>query len=95
VTGGAAVNLEILKVMADVSGAQIVPVETRNAAALGAALRAWHADAAASGQAVAWQDIVSSFVRPSGSGAIFARPELRRTYDELMRAQARFEAASH
>ena len=94
VTGGAAVNLEILKVMADVSGAQIVPVETRNAAALGAALRAWHGDAVASGQVVAWEDIVSLFVRGSGSGPISPRPELRGTYDALMQAQARFEAAS-
>jgi sugar (pentulose or hexulose) kinase len=93
VTGGAAVNLEVLQVMADVTGARVVPLETVNAAALGAALRAWHADQAASGTAMAWADIVAPFLRPSPSGAVSPRPGLRRTYDELMRAQASFEAA--
>ena len=44
-TGGAAVNRQILQVMADVFGAEVYRFRGANSAALGAALRAWHADA--------------------------------------------------
>lgn len=63
VTGGASVNREILQVMGHVFGAVVVPLDTANAAALGAALRAWHADARAEGRTIDWDDIVSPFVR--------------------------------
>jgi sugar (pentulose or hexulose) kinase len=94
VAGGAAVNLDILRVMADVSGARVVPLGTGNAAALGAALRAWHADEAASGRAIAWEDIVAPFIRRPASETISPRPELRGTYDEMMAAHERFEIAN-
>ena len=42
-TGGAAVNREILQVMADVFGARVFQMPVGNSAALGAALRAAHA----------------------------------------------------
>ena len=45
-TGGAAANVQILQVMADVFNAQVYQLEIGNSAALGAALRAHHADAA-------------------------------------------------
>jgi hypothetical protein len=77
-----------------VSGALVVPLETANAAALGAALRAWHADRLATDPDIRWDDIVSPFVRVAPPGPVRPRPELRTAYDELMRAQAAFEAAS-
>ena len=43
-TGGAAANRAILQVMADVFGADVYQLEVGNSAALGAALRAAHAD---------------------------------------------------
>jgi xylulokinase len=42
-TGGAAVNRDILQVMADVFGANVYQLRVDNSAALGAALRAAHA----------------------------------------------------
>ena len=59
-TGGAAANRQILQVMADVFGAEVRRSRVSNSAALGAALRAWHADALASGHPVAWDDIVGT-----------------------------------
>ena len=43
-TGGAAANRSILQTMADVFGATVYQLEVGNSAALGAALRAAHAD---------------------------------------------------
>ncbi len=53
-TGGAAANVQILQVMADVFNAEVYQLEVGNSAALGAALRAHHADAARSGQPISW-----------------------------------------
>ena len=63
-TGGAAANPEILQVMADVFGAAVVRSRSGNSAALGAALRAWHADALASGAPMGWDEAVSQFTEP-------------------------------
>jgi xylulokinase len=66
-TGGAARNTEILQVMADVFGASVQRVGAGSSAALGAALRAFHADARRTGHPLAWTDIVSGFVSPTGA----------------------------
>ncbi len=50
-TGGAAANPQILQVMADVFGAEVQRLDVGNAAALGAALRALHADRLDAGRA--------------------------------------------
>ncbi len=52
-TGGAAANREIMQVAADVFAAPVERLGAGNSAALGAALRAWHADALADGQPAA------------------------------------------
>ena len=49
-TGGASANRDVLQVMADVFDAEVLQLETGNSAALGAALRAFHADRLADGQ---------------------------------------------
>ena len=93
VTGGAAVNRDILQVLADVSGAVVVPLESAHAASLGAALRAWHADEAAAGHDPGWDQVVSPFLRPAAQGPIPPRRELRSLYDDLMRHHEAFEAS--
>jgi len=65
VTGGAAANEAILQVVADVFDAELVRLAPRNAASLGAALRAYHADRLASGSPVAWSDVVARFTPPN------------------------------
>jgi xylulokinase len=79
-TGGAAANREVLQVMADVFQAEVRQFGAGNAACLGAALRAWHADAAQSGRAVPWTDIVKrgvgrpvATVQPNPEAAVPSR----------------------
>jgi xylulokinase len=91
-TGGAAVNRDILQVLADVSGVSVVPLEAANAASLGAALRAWQAVEAESG--LTWADVASPFIRVADGGAVHPRPHLRTIYDRLMRAHGAFEDES-
>jgi xylulokinase len=94
VTGGASANRDVLQVMADVFGATVVPLETTNAAALGAALRAWHADELACGRALPWEEIVAPFVRPASGGPVRPRHEHRTTYDALIEKHAAAERAA-
>jgi xylulokinase len=63
-TGGASANRDMLQVMADVFDAEVFQLQTGNSAALGAALRAFHADRLADGEAIAWDDVVKGFVAP-------------------------------
>jgi xylulokinase len=86
-TGGASANREILQILADVFNAGVYRFEAGNSACLGAALRAWHADAAATGHPVSWPDVVRdlatpdvrSVVRPGAAGT-GVYPALRRRY---------------
>jgi xylulokinase len=90
-TGGASANREILQVMADVFGADVRQLAVGNSACLGAALRARHADAAAGGRSLEWEEIVRGVVEPL-AGTL--RPDRRRhaMYQDLMRAYAECEA---
>ena len=63
-TGGAAVNRAILQVIADVFDAEVVRIAPPNAASLGAALRAFHADLLADGQRLEWDEVVQGFADP-------------------------------
>jgi len=58
VTGGAAANRQILQVLADVFGADVRCLEVGNAAALGAALRALHADRLDDRDPLTWDAVV-------------------------------------
>jgi sugar (pentulose or hexulose) kinase len=69
-TGGAAINRDILQVLADVFGARVVRFEVGNSACLGAALRAYHADERAAGRDVPWGEIVAGFVEPLDTGVV-------------------------
>ena len=91
-TGGAAANPEILQVIADVFNAEVVRAAPRNAASLGAALRAYHADRRAEGALVEWEDVVAGFTEPD----LRVRPNAAAvaTYAALLPEYEALEAAS-
>jgi xylulokinase len=91
-TGGAAANVQILQVMADVFGADVYQLEIGNSAALGAALRAWHGDLTAGGTSVSWDYLLRGLVEPVAASRLQPRPEARQAYEELLRAHAACEA---
>jgi xylulokinase len=91
-TGGAAGNPAVLQVMADVFGARVIRSRTRNAAALGAALRAWHADRLATGRPIAWDDTVESFGQLDPAWRFEPRADAAQVYAELKRQYALAEA---
>ncbi|HVG73411.1 MAG TPA: FGGY-family carbohydrate kinase [Vicinamibacterales bacterium] len=82
-TGGAAANREILQVMADVFGAEVYRSTVSNSAALGAALRAWHADTAAEGSPLPWSDI-TALAQPGAASPIAPNPKRHAVYRELL-----------
>jgi xylulokinase len=91
-TGGAAANLQILQVIADVFNADVYQMQVGNSAALGAALRAWHADMAAERTPMGWGDIIAGFVEPVMESRRRPRPPLHDHYADLMRVHAACEA---
>jgi xylulokinase len=91
-TGGASVNADVLQVMADVFGAEVYRFEAGNSAALGAALRAWHADERAAGHERDWDDVVAGLAEPVASSRVSPRPELRTLYDDMLDVRAACEA---
>ena len=87
-TGGAATNREIMQVAADVFGVPVQRLQQANSAALGAALRAWHADALADGAPVAWSEVVAGFTDPVAGSRVDPIPKNVEIY---RRALQRFE----
>ncbi len=87
-TGGAAANRAILQVMADVFDAEVFQLQTGNSAALGAALRAFHADRLADGEPLDWDDVVAGFVAPRQDSRILPIPEHVQVYRELIAVHA-------
>jgi xylulokinase len=90
-TGGASANRELLQVMADVFNASVYQFRVDNAACLGAALRAWHADAIASGDPVGWDEIVRGLAEPVAESRVMLRPDAAHQYEGLLRRYAAFE----
>ncbi|HYE89279.1 MAG TPA: FGGY-family carbohydrate kinase [Vicinamibacterales bacterium] len=82
-TGGAAVNRSILQVMANVFGVDVYRLDVENSAALGAALRAYHADRLASGEPVSWKTVVSGFTDPNAGHRVAPNPKLVAMYATL------------
>jgi xylulokinase len=91
-TGGASANRQILQVMADVFQARVFQLEVGNSAALGAALRARHADAAADGEALPWEQVIEGLVEPVAASRIEPRAEAHAVYVDLMKVHAACEA---
>ena len=92
VTGGASANRDILRIFADVHGCPVQPFETTNAAALGAALRAAHGHALASGTPQGWSEVVAPFTAPPVATRVEPNPAHRRIYDELLSSYRALEA---
>ena len=87
-TGGASANRDVLQVMADVFDAEVLQLETGNSAALGAALRAFHADRLADGQPLPWEDVIAGFVVPRLESRLQPRPANVATYQRLIEVYA-------
>lgn len=87
VTGGASANEEILKVFANVHGCEAHRFETTNAAALGAALRAYHGHH----PELSWSNLTSPFCQPISGSTIQPDPSTRATYDNLLATYAKLE----
>jgi xylulokinase len=90
-TGGAAVNGDILQVMADVFGAEVRRFEVGNSACLGAALRACHADVTTDGRDLSWEEVVRGIAEPADDSAIVPQPSDVETYARLRRRYAKLE----
>lgn len=90
-TGGAAGNRHVLQVMADVFGAEVVRSRARNSASLGAALRAWHADALSEGRPVEWENVIAGFTEPQPDWRFRPDAEAVRVYAGLRRRYAEAE----
>jgi xylulokinase len=93
-TGGAAANAAILQIMADVFDADVMQFEAQDSAALGAAIRAWHADAAASGHLVSWRDATEAFIRPAAAAVFRPEPSHGAIYRDMRRMHAQRERAA-
>jgi xylulokinase len=91
-TGGASANRAILQVMADVFGAEVYQLEVSNSAALGAALRAFHADSLADGRVLSWDEVIDEFVEPVAGSRVEPDPARHSMYQELMKVHAACEA---
>jgi xylulokinase len=83
-TGGASTNRDVLRVMADVFNAEVFQLETGNSAALGAALRAFHADRLADGHPLAWEEVISGFVTPRRNTRLAPNPANVAGYQALL-----------
>ena len=90
-TGGASANREILQIMADVFGADVYQFEVGNSACLGAALRAFQADAASEGTPVGWDDVVKKLAEPVAATRVQPDAERHLLYGGLMRMYAECE----
>jgi xylulokinase len=91
-TGGAAKNRDILKVMADVLGADVYQFETTDSACLGAALRAYHGDEIAEGRRISWEEVTAGFTEPVASSRIQPDPAAVALYAEFRKVYAACEA---
>jgi xylulokinase len=78
VTGGASRNRGLLRVLADVFQATIMPLPVSNASALGAALRA-----AQAADNCAWETLFARFCPPDRAMAVAPDPSTRQVYEEL------------
>jgi xylulokinase len=92
-TGGAAENDDLLQVIADVFNAPVVRLQTTNSAALGAALRAYHADCLASGHPIAWPEVVAGFTDPAPGNPVRPIAANIGVYARLLPEYERFESS--
>ena len=87
-TGGASANRDVLQIMADVFDAEVLQLETGNSAALGAALRAFHADRLADGRPLTWEEVIAGFVVPRLDSRLKPQPANVAEYQRLIEVYA-------
>ena len=85
-------NRAILQVMADVFGATVYQLEVEGSAALGAALRAFHADSLADGTEMPWSEVVAGFVEPIVESRVEPDATRHAMYQDLLKVYAACEA---
>jgi xylulokinase len=93
-TGGASVNRDVLQVIADVFGADLIRVTPRNAASLGAALRAFHAVRHADKDPVGWDDVMAGFTQPAAGPRVQPDPAATAAYAALLPSYEALEAGA-
>ena len=91
-TGGASANRAILQVMADVFGTDVYQFEVANSAALGAALRAAHADLNADGRTMNWEEVISGLAEPVAASRLIPDADHHGIYRDLIPVYAACEA---
>jgi len=94
VTGGASRNEDILRVMADVFAAPVYRIESKNAACLGAALRAYHASSRAARHGISWGATVRGFAEPVADLVVRPEPDRASFYTRLRTVYATHEAGA-
>ena len=90
-SGPDAGNRAILQVMANVFGADVYRLDGEHAAALGAALRAYHADQLTAGEPVSWKTVVSGFTDPQPGQLMSPDPRYVAMYAALREDYALLE----
>jgi xylulokinase len=91
-TGGAAANRDVLQIMSNVFDTDVYQFGVGNAACLGAALRAWHADAAACGEPVSWDAVVRDLAAPLLESRVAPDRAAVRVYADLRQRYASLES---
>lgn len=89
--GGASANRAILQVMADAFDAEVWQLAVGNAASLGAALRAFHADRLADGCPMAWDEVIAGFTDPVPGSRVSPIPSHVAIYADLRKRYAGIE----
>lgn len=90
-TGDTATHRAILQVMANVFGVEVYRLDTELSGALGAALRAYHADRLTAGEPVTWKTVVSGFTDPKPGHRVSPNPKHVATYAGLRKDYAILE----
>jgi xylulokinase len=90
-SGDAAAERAVLQVMANIFGGDVYRLTSENSGALGAALRAYHADRLAAGEPVSWHTVVSGFTEPRPGHRVAPNPRDVAMYATLRRHYALLE----
>jgi sugar (pentulose or hexulose) kinase len=89
--GTDSVHRALLQVMANVFGADVYRLDAGNTSALGAALRAYHADRLASGEPVSWRTVIGGFTEPNTGHRVSPNPRHVALYAALRNDYALLE----
>ena len=91
VTGGASANPEIRRIMADVMGCPVYHAPVTNSAALGAAIRAAHAERRARGEPASWEELAAPPPGAKSPPPLEPDPVAHRVYERMAAEYAEWE----